>query len=188
MQLRDERKPKVKPKVKGTDSSRHTKTDPDGISRHNIRIVKMQIQHLDQGFLETLDNLIENTSELNKFKAQTIFQEINTNPLHQIYVALKEEEQDIVVGTITLLVEPKFIFKGHRVGHIEDVSVRKGYQKLGIGSMLVRHAIAIAEEMECAKIVLDCSDETMYFYEKMGFSYQDNCMKKTMVNHHDSDF
>jgi hypothetical protein len=25
--------------------------------------------------------------------------------------------------------------------------------------------------------VLDCSEETMPFYEKLGYSYQDNCMK-----------
>lgn len=138
----------------------------------------MQIEHLQQGFLEALDSLVENTSRLDKAKSEEIFREINSNPLHRIYVALKHENKSLIVGTITLLVEPKFIFSGDRVGHIEDVSIKKGYQKLGIGSMLVRHAIAAAKRMGCVKIVLDCSDETMYFYEKLGFTYQDNCMKK----------
>jgi glucosamine-phosphate N-acetyltransferase len=40
------------------------------------------------------------------------------------------------------------------------------------------HATQVGKEMGCIKIVLDCSQETMSFYEKLGYSYQDNCMKK----------
>jgi glucosamine-phosphate N-acetyltransferase len=91
-------------------------------------------------------------------------------------------DKKIIVGTTTLLVEPKFIFGGARVGHIEDVSVRKEFQGFGIGSWLVEHATTVAEsEMGCIKIVLDCSDETMPFYEGLGYSYQDNCMVKKRV-------
>ena len=43
---------------------------------------------------------------------------------------------DKIAGTTTLLIEPKFIDKGMRVGYIEDVSVRKGYEGSGIGSNL----------------------------------------------------
>jgi glucosamine-phosphate N-acetyltransferase len=126
-----------------------------------------------------LDNLIEGTAGLSDKDAQKVLNEIKRNPLHKIFVAVIEADDGLpkVVGTTTLLIEPKFIFRGRRVGHIEDVSVRKGFEKMGIGQKLVLHAITIAKLMDCTKIVLDCSDATMPFYEKIGFSYQDNCMK-----------
>jgi glucosamine-phosphate N-acetyltransferase len=146
----------------------------------SIIIRELCLEDLDYGFLESLDNLIAGTSDLAKEKARGLLQEIKSNTLHKIFVAILHSElkPPVVVGTTTLLVEPKFIFKGGRVGHIEDVSVRKGYEKMGIGRRLVMNATAVAKEMGCLKVVLDCSDETMPFYEKLGYSYQDNCMKK----------
>jgi glucosamine-phosphate N-acetyltransferase len=136
---------------------------------------------LDNGFLETLDNLLPGTSRLDTSNARTLLAEIRSNPLHKIFVAVipqRQETRGVVVGTTTLLVEPKFIFNGGRVGHIEDVSIRRGYENMGLGRRLVSHTTQFAKEMGCVKIVLDCSDETMPFYEKLGYSYQDNCMKK----------
>ncbi|HZT35927.1 MAG TPA: GNAT family N-acetyltransferase [Nitrososphaera sp.] len=138
----------------------------------------------EKGFLESLDNLIPGTSALGAQSAKAVWRRIKSNPLHKIFVARvstgdhagKDALQ--VAGTITLLVEPKFIFNGGMVGHIEDVSVRNGFERMGIGRILVAHAIKAADELKCVKLVLDCSDETMPFYEKLGFSYQDNCMKR----------
>lgn len=159
-------------------SQRMKKKDP---LENDIPIVELKHDHLDRGFLETLDNLVSGTSNLTKAKAQFIFQEISANPLHKIFVAVMEQQgKETVVGTISLMIEPKFIFGGGRVGHIEDVSIRKGYQNKGIGSRLVLHATAAAKELGCVKIVLDCSDETMPFYQKLGYCYQDNCMKKLL--------
>jgi glucosamine-phosphate N-acetyltransferase len=110
-----------------------------------------------------------------------VLAEIRSNPLHRIFVAVipqKQAGREVVVGTTTLLVEPKFIFNGGRVGHIEDVSVRRGYEDMGLGRRLVSHATQVAKDMGCVKMVLDCSEKTMPFYQKLGYSYQDNCMKK----------
>jgi glucosamine-phosphate N-acetyltransferase len=141
-------------------------------------------EDLNRGFLESLDNLIPGTSELKNERTQQLMNEIQSNPLHRIFVASKPKgNEEQVVGTTTLLVEPKFIFKGGRVGHIEDVSVRKGFERMGIGAKLVRHADKVAKAMGCTKLVLDCSDQNIRFYEKLGYTYQDNCMKKFLKNH-----
>jgi glucosamine-phosphate N-acetyltransferase len=165
--------------------------------KYSFLLGELQQEDLARGFLETLDSLIAGTSKnLDRSEVERIFQEIESNPLHKIFVvyALGEEKDNkgcndpidnkkVIVGTTTLLVEPKFIFGGGRAGHIEDVCVRKEFQGLGIGSWLVKHTTTVAESlMGCVKIVLDCSDETMPFYESLGYSYQDNCMaKKKMV-------
>jgi ribosomal protein S18 acetylase RimI-like enzyme len=57
-----------------------------------------------------------------------------------------------------------------QVGYIEDVSVRKGYEGLGIGFKLVDYATNYAVSKErCEKILLYCSGKNISFYEKLGF-------------------
>lgn len=144
-----------------------------------------------------LENLV--SADIDTIRAKQILQQIKSNPLHKIFIAQEEggggggeqQEQEqqvqaqddidkkniktIVVGTTTLLVEPKFINKGMRVGYIEDVSVRKGYDGLGIGSQLIAYAIHDAISVEaCGKILLYCSKNTMPFYEKLGYKLVDD--------------
>ncbi|MGA9154550.1 MAG: GNAT family N-acetyltransferase [Candidatus Nitrosopolaris sp.] len=148
---------------------------PKSHTIYEIREIKEQ--DIDNGGL--LEVYRENfpLGDLPKPAAKAILKEIKTNPLHKIFVAVTNDNQDWVIGTTTLLVEPKFIFSGGKVGHIEDVSVKVEYQRRGIGFKLVTHATKQAALMGCVKTVLDCSDENVPFYQKVGYSYQDNCMK-----------
>ena len=128
--------------------------------------------------LEVLENLAP-VGDLTVPAARMIFKEIRSNPLHRIFVAVIQEglERGLVIGTTTLLVEPKFIFGGGRVGHIEDVAVRAGFQRKGIGFKLVNYATKQAVAMRCVRTVLDCSDENVPFYKRIGYSYHGNTMK-----------
>ena len=130
------------------------------------------------GLLEVLENLAP-VGGLSKPAAKAILKEIKSNPLHRIFVAVVQDgrNQGLIIGTTTLLVEPKFIFGGGRVAHIEDVAVRVEYQKKGIGFKLVNYATEQAAIMRCVRTVLDCSDENIPFYEKIGYSYHGNSMK-----------
>jgi glucosamine-phosphate N-acetyltransferase len=150
-----------------------------------IIIREMEYEDLDHGFLEVYDSLVP--ARIDKYTANQILTSIKSNPFHKVFVAVvveddvgKEEkkEKNKVLGTTTLIVEPKFIAGGARVGHIEDVAVRPGYQGMSIGSRLVKHVTEYAKnKMGCIKIVLDCAEQTMPFYQKLGYTYQDICMK-----------
>jgi glucosamine-phosphate N-acetyltransferase len=150
-----------------------------------IIIREMEYEDLDRGFLEVYDSLVP--ARIDKYTASQILTSIKSNPLHKVFVAVvveddvgKEEkkEKNKVLGTTTLIVEPKFIAGGARVGHIEDVAVRPGYQGMSIGSRLIKHVTEYAKnKMGCIKIVLDCAEQTMTFYQKLGYTYQDICMK-----------
>jgi len=130
------------------------------------------------GLLEVLENLAP-VGGLSKPAAKAILKEIKSNPLHRIFVAVVQDgrNQGLIIGTTTLLVEPKFIFGGGRVAHIEDVAVRTEYQRKGIGFKLVNYATEQAAIMRCVRTVLDCSDENIPFYKKIGYSYHGNSMK-----------
>ena len=130
------------------------------------------------GLLEVLEYLAP-VGGLVKPAAKAILKEIKSNPLHRIFVAVVQDgrNQGLIIGTTTLLVEPKFIFGGGRVAHIEAVAVRAEFQRKGIGFKLVKYATEQAAIMRCVRTVLDCSDENIPFYENIGYSYHGNSMK-----------
>ena len=86
-------------------------------------------------------------------------------------------EKDKVVGSITLLVEQKFILNFSKWGHIQDVVTRKEYERMGVGKMHVKKTTDIAKKMGCSKIMLSCRDDKMEFYEKCGYQKQSNSMR-----------
>jgi glucosamine-phosphate N-acetyltransferase len=74
-----------------------------------------------------------------------------------------------VVGTASLVAERKFIHAGGRVGHVEDVAVHRDFQRRGIGTKLVVHAVKRAQAMGSYKVILDCFGPIAQFYARLGF-------------------
>ena len=138
-----------------------------------MTIREIKYEDIDKGFLDVLENLAPPNID-NKEYAKKILQKIKMNSLHKIFVA-EDDLNDKIVGTTTLLIEPKFINKGMRVGYIEDVSVRKEYEGLGIGSKLITYATNYAISTEgCRKVLLYCSEKSKPFYEKLGYRLANN--------------
>lgn len=98
---------------------------------------------------------------------------INSNPYHKIVVAIADNK---IIGTITVLIEPKIIHDLSRVAHIEDVVVDSNYRMHGVGKLLVNKAIEISKDLGCYKIILDCSSKNVDFYKKNGFSVKESQM------------
>ena len=138
-----------------------------------IKIRDIVESDIDIGFLESLDNL-RNASNLNKDNAKDILKKIIENPDHIIHVA---EVDGKIVGSTTLLIEQKFIHQGGKVGHIEDVVVSKEFEGRGIGIKLVTSLLEVAKTENCYKTILDCKDELIPFYERIGFKQESNQMR-----------
>ena len=138
-----------------------------------IKIRDIVESDIDIGFLESLDSL-RNASNLDKDTAKNILKKIIENPDHVIHVA---EVDGKIVGSTTLLIEQKFIHEGGKVGHIEDVVVSKEYEGRGIGIKLITSLLEIANEKNCYKTILDCKDELIPFYERIGFKQESNQMR-----------
>ena len=128
---------------------------------------------LENGFLESLDSL-RKASNLEQSSAKNILKNILENENHVIHVAELNGE---IVGSTTLLIEPKFIHQGGFVGHIEDVAVKKEFEGQGIGMKLVLSLLDVAKERKCYKTILNCEDELVSFYEKIGFRQKTNEMR-----------
>lgn len=92
---------------------------------------------------------------------------IERNPNHFVFVI---EEDNVIVGSITLLVEVKFLYKGLKLGHIEDVIVHNKYRNKGYGKLLVEFCKQYAKDvLGCHKIGLCSRKESERFYIKTGF-------------------
>ena len=135
----------------------------------SILIRKIKERDFENGFFETLSNLttvgdIYSNDELKK----EIIRRVLENQNHTIIVA-EDLESSKIIGTATLLIEQKFIHNGGRVGHIEDVATRKGFEGRGVGREMIHKLTEISNEHGCYKIILDCDPNVVKFYEKLGF-------------------
>jgi len=126
---------------------------------------------LSRGFLETLAGLA--AVDLTVDAAQAVLKERQETGI-RTFVAADGER---VVGTASLVVEQKFIHGGGLCGRIEEVVVHPDYKNQGIARALVRHAIAEAEKLSCYKVILNCFDNLVPFYEGCGFRRHDVGMR-----------
>ncbi len=129
----------------------------------NIR--RLQLEDFERGYLHLLSYL----THVGEGHYITRFQEIQKlYPYLQIWV-MEEPEKKKIVGSATLLIEPKFIHGCSKVGHIEDVVIDARYQGKGLGKVIVEKLKEICKEEGCYKVILDCSEKNRMFYEKCGF-------------------
>ena len=139
----------------------------------DVKIREIVESDIENGFLESLDSL-RKSSDLDREIGKDILRKIIANPDHIIYVA---EFKGKIVGSTTLLIEQKFIHNGGKVGHIEDVVVSKEFEGKGIGMLLVTSLLTRAKSNNCYKTILDCKDELIPFYERIGFKQEANQMR-----------
>ncbi len=125
-----------------------------------------------KGLFLTLENL-RPVGVMSVFQAKCVLEKINRQDGH-ILVAIDNDE---IVGAATILIEHKFIRQGASAGHIEDVATRKGCEGRGIGKAVVGATVEYAKKRGCYKVILDCGDELVPFYEKMGFQKTENQMR-----------
>ncbi|MFZ1077115.1 MAG: GNAT family N-acetyltransferase [Nitrosotalea sp.] len=138
-----------------------------------IKIRKLQKKDLFNGFLYSLDSL-RSTSDMSPRKAQAIFDKISENPNETIYVAVMDSK---IIGAASIIIEQKFIHNGGKVGHIEDVVVAKEFQGRGVGQKIVHSLLEYAQKQGCYKTILDCTDDLIPFYKKLGFKLHSNSMR-----------
>ncbi|GCE99368.1 glucosamine-phosphate N-acetyltransferase-like protein [Zygosaccharomyces mellis] len=82
------------------------------------------------------------------------------------YVVLHGEE---VAATGMLFIERKLIHGCGLVGHIEDIAVSLHHQGKQLGRALIDHLTNLGLR-HCYKVILDCDERNVRFYEKCGYS------------------
>ena len=124
------------------------------------------ISEIKRHYLLLLEQLTT-VSEMTNEQFYKHLQEINS--IGQIIIGVEDENQTIVCSG-TIIIEPKIIHGGRPAGHIEDIVVLEKWRNKGIAKELLNHLREIAINKNCYKIILDCNDRLVPFYEKSGFS------------------
>ena len=109
---------------------------------------------------------------MNYIKLKTIFEKLPENHIIKFYL----DEENNIIGAITLIIEQKIIHNGKRVCHIEDFVVTEKEQHKGFGALLLEHTLQIAKQNNCYKVILDCHPLLENYYIKKGFSRKGNNM------------
>lgn len=102
----------------------------------------------------------------------------NLNPNRHIIIVY--EKNDEIIGTGSLLIEPKLTYNISYLGHIENIFVDEKYRNMGIGKEIVNFLIDYAKKKLCYRIDLACEDHLINYYKSLGFNKKINCM--TMLN------
>ena len=71
---------------------------------------------------------------------------------------------------------PKFIHNLGYLGQLEDIIIDPRYQGKGIGKKLLDYLIKKSREKKCYKIILNCSEKNIGFYQKLGFDKKETQM------------
>jgi glucosamine-phosphate N-acetyltransferase len=159
---------------------------------------RLEINDYNLGYLQLLEQLT-NVGDIPYNEWTTRYKEIQNNPCIQIWVMVDTVEcqntfgtaepelaatpfgvalhgTNTIIATGTIILEPKFIHNNGTVGHIEDIVVDKDKNGLGIGKKLIDELVNIAINNGCYKVILNCSETNIGFYEKAGFKTKDRQM------------
>ena len=135
---------------------------------------KLEATDFEKGYLETLSGLTK-VGETTKTQFLGRFNEMfpRLETVHKIIV-IEDIIQGKIIGTGALVVERKFTRDLGLCGHVEDIVVNPTYQGKNLGRRLIEVLKALAEVNECYKVILDCAENNVGFYNKCGFTIKES--------------
>ncbi|WVQ93334.1 hypothetical protein IAU59_000402 [Kwoniella sp. CBS 9459] len=110
------------------------------------------------------------------------FQELRACRNTYFIIVIVERATDKIVGSGSIIVERKLLRSAGLVGHIEDIAVSKSMQGRKLGLRIINALEEIGRARGCYKIILDCSDKNIPFYEKCGFKHKEFQMVRYMAD------
>ena len=119
--------------------------------------------------LELYEELTGERHDLIRHETEPVFAEISSMSGHELLVA---EEDNVVVGTMVLLIVPNLSHGALPWAIVENLVVDPGYRRRGIGRLLTEYAIARAREAGCYKVQLLSNvkrRESHRLYKALGF-------------------
>ena len=134
----------------------------------NIKMERATEAHRDQ--LLALYADMDNQDPLTLETWQHLWAEIQATPHYHLYLAW---DGDTAVGTFSLLYVTTPMHRDyHRYGIIDAVAVRSDRRGQGIGTWMMRWALATAAADGCYKVMLSSHlkrDRAHQFYQSLGF-------------------
>jgi len=135
-----------------------------------IRLIRES--DLNHGFIECLEELGKTQAKLSDMLVT-----LKQRKKHGIKTFVVEDKGSArIIASASLILEPKFRYT-EKCGHLEDVCVAKAHQGKGVGKKLISHVVQYAKKKKCYKVILNCNDQNLPFYTKLGFIKHENGLR-----------
>ncbi|GBF99254.1 glucosamine 6-phosphate N-acetyltransferase-like [Raphidocelis subcapitata] len=132
-----------------------------------IVVRQLEAGDYDKGFLGLLSQLTT-VGDIDRAKFEERLKEVSSP---DYYIAVAEDAASgKLLGTAALVIERKFIHGCGKVGHIEDVVVDAAARGQRLGQRLVEELVSVSRSRGCYKVILDCAEHNVAFYEKCGLT------------------
>lgn len=143
-----------------------------------IKFRPLEISDFQKWFCSILSELTNCDADEQKFKEifNKMYQINKIEPQYFVIVWENIQNWNIAVAW-SVIIEKKFIHNGKSVGHIEDIVVWSQYR----GRWLWEQLISILKDISnnnCYKVILDCDQKNLWFYEKCWFKEKSLWMAK----------
>jgi len=139
------------------------------------KVRPLEIEDYAKGHLDCLAQLTT-VGEIKKEDYEKRFNYLKDRQDTYASIVIEHVESKRVVASGTLIVERKFIHALGLCGHIEDIVVDKSQRGKRLGLYVIETLKHIGKSMGCYKIILDCNDGNIAFYQKCGFEKKENEM------------
>ncbi|RKP26557.1 glucosamine 6-phosphate N-acetyltransferase [Syncephalis pseudoplumigaleata] len=87
-----------------------------------------------------------------------------------LVLVIEDVRSHTIVATGTLVIEQKFLRGCSSAGHIEDIVVDAQQRGTGFGARIIKQLMHMATVLGCYKVLLNCEERVIGFYERCGLS------------------
>ncbi len=104
--------------------------------------------------------------------AEQVWAQFQRYPSYRLFVSCDGDASGEVVGTYALLIMHNLGHLGSSSAIVEDVVVHPNRHGQGIGRQMMQHAMLLAQQSACYKLVLSSNQKRQAahaFYESLGF-------------------
>lgn len=127
------------------------------------KITSLKKEHITEELITVLSAL---SPTMHIVGLKQLLKTFETRPKNiKTYVVISEKQ---VIGTVTLIIENKFIHNCGKAAHLEDLVVSSQHRRQGIGAALIEHCVKEAKKQKCYKLILNCTKELKTYYKKCG--------------------
>ena len=131
---------------------------------NNLIFRNIEYDDFDKGYM---DLMFEFTNYHNQITKQKFINFIDMQKNYKTIIIYSEIEKRII-GAGTIIIVHKI--HNNPIGQIEDVIISEKYRKNGFGKQIIEKLIDIGKnECKCYKIILNCLEKNIKFYENCGF-------------------
>ncbi|CAG2112916.1 unnamed protein product [Medioppia subpectinata] len=141
-------------------------TSPSKLAKHLV-LRPLRCDDYSRGFLDLLSQLTQ-VGDIDEKLFNERFKQMKNNGNYYVTV-VEDVTTSRVICSATLFTEYKFIHNAAMRGRIEDVVVDGEYRGHGLGLLIIETLKLMARSLDCYKLTLDCRDEMIEWYSRLGF-------------------